>query len=377
MTRNMTRTTTTPNTRTLDALARRAPATDDLLQLADWLATNGAAHLSAIERIELAERLITRRRFLIGAGALGLGVITGCGADEQATAPTATRMITDDLGREVEIPESPSRIAILNVTVEGDPLIALGVKPIAAPEPIRGRVADYAHIPEGMLDDAAPIGEPGSINLEALAAANPDLILTSTFNAENVGVELLEQITSLVAIDFFGGERSLWERIEFIAEVAGVPEAVDEIRTEYERAASAANTVTNGESVAFIRPFPRDGRLITYHEDSMLGPLFADAGLTLAPPPAGIETDEMVSGQVPDLSLELLPELEGDVMLVWLLDVSEEQFREEYLSTPVWQNNPMIADGQFYLVTGEEMKISRSPLAAQRTFETLERIFNE
>ena len=59
---------TTTDVVEIDRLTRRAPATDDLLDLADWLGTNGAAHLSAMERIELAERLITRRRFLIGAG---------------------------------------------------------------------------------------------------------------------------------------------------------------------------------------------------------------------------------------------------------------------------------------------------------------------
>jgi ferric-dicitrate binding protein FerR (iron transport regulator) len=72
--------TTKTNAHTLDALARHAPATDDLLEVADWLGANGSHHLSAIERIELAERVISRRRFLIGAGALALGSVTGCGA---------------------------------------------------------------------------------------------------------------------------------------------------------------------------------------------------------------------------------------------------------------------------------------------------------
>jgi hypothetical protein len=89
---------TTTDTRTddraLTALARRAPATDDLIELAAWLQSNGSHHLSAIERIELAERLITRRRFLIGAGAVGLGMIAGCGLQEEAAAPTA--MPSDD-----------------------------------------------------------------------------------------------------------------------------------------------------------------------------------------------------------------------------------------------------------------------------------------
>ncbi|NJM08668.1 hypothetical protein HC891_24490 [Candidatus Gracilibacteria bacterium] len=65
-------------------------ATISIPALAAWLQNNGASHLRPIERIELAERLITRRRFLIGVGALGVGAITGCGPQEQASAPPAT-----------------------------------------------------------------------------------------------------------------------------------------------------------------------------------------------------------------------------------------------------------------------------------------------
>ncbi|GAB4425804.1 MAG: hypothetical protein OHK0015_06130 [Chloroflexi bacterium OHK40] len=44
---------TTTSTYTLDTLVRRAPATDDLRELAAWLGENDASHFSQIERIEL------------------------------------------------------------------------------------------------------------------------------------------------------------------------------------------------------------------------------------------------------------------------------------------------------------------------------------
>lgn len=72
-----------------DRLARRTPAADDVSALSAWLHAIAPAHLSPVERIELAERLMTRRRFLIGAGALALGMITGCGPQGEAAAPTA------------------------------------------------------------------------------------------------------------------------------------------------------------------------------------------------------------------------------------------------------------------------------------------------
>lgn len=93
----------------LTILARRAPATDDLIELAAWLHANGSQQRSLIECIELAERLITRRRFLIGAGAL---VLAGCGAPSVST-PTATvattKTVTDMYGT-VEVPVEPQRV---------------------------------------------------------------------------------------------------------------------------------------------------------------------------------------------------------------------------------------------------------------------------
>ena len=181
MTRTTITTQTNPtDTRMLDRLVGRAPATDDILELSDWIAVHGPAHLNPIERIELAERLITRRRFLIGAGALGLGVITGCGPEEQAAVPTATstntgfpRTVTDGMGRELTLEEPPERIVAYYNDSFGM-LATLGVMPVA-----------QSVNPE-MLNDPIYFGEEGENiptitnddgpDLEEVAAVEPDLV---------------------------------------------------------------------------------------------------------------------------------------------------------------------------------------------------------
>lgn len=181
-------------------------------------------------------------------------------------------------------------------------------------------------IPERRLAEAEPIGKAGELNLEALAAAAPDLILVMNFDADQVGVETFAEIAPTIVVDAsppFNGFK-MWEKVALIAEAVGVPRRVAEVSTEYDSAAEAVNAVTDGQSVAFVRPFP--DRLSTYDEGSELDPTFADAGLTLAPPPPGAEADDF--GIVTDLSPELVPELEGDFMLIYLLDINEEQFRE-------------------------------------------------
>ena len=174
-------TTTTPD---LDALARQAPATDDLLKLADWLHDHGAAHLSAIARIELAERLITRRRFLIGAGALGLGVITGCGPEEEAAAPTATststgipRTVTDASGNELALDAPPQRIFCLLPDCIHH-LAVLDVLPAGAME-LDKRSASSSTVFGGRAEGitAFPWGESGP-DPEALLEFAPDLLIS-------------------------------------------------------------------------------------------------------------------------------------------------------------------------------------------------------
>ncbi|NJO82152.1 MAG: ABC transporter substrate-binding protein [Blastochloris sp.] len=176
---------TTTDIRALDMLTRCAPVTGDLLELATWLQTNGGHRLSAIERIELAERLITRRRFLIGAGVLGLGVITGCGAPEEEAGPMATpataasRTIQGVLGNTYEVNGPPKRLHV-GAGPDLDTALAVGIVPTSIeiygdaqlrPDQAAAAGVDLIRYTEGP-------------NLEALAAANPDLILTGWGNED-------------------------------------------------------------------------------------------------------------------------------------------------------------------------------------------------
>ncbi|MCG8352199.1 MAG: ABC transporter substrate-binding protein [Chloroflexales bacterium] len=158
--------------------------TISISDLAAWLRDHGAAHLSAIERIELAVRLITRRRFLIGAGALGLGVITGCGAQEEAAAPTATVERTG-LNGDVSV-DTDTRVLATGPSTLGY-LLELGVAPVAAgaydPEFFAPDTRFHPALRPLGADDVQPFtwAEP---NLEIITALDPDLVIGSDFEVE-------------------------------------------------------------------------------------------------------------------------------------------------------------------------------------------------
>ncbi|MEM8587244.1 MAG: ABC transporter substrate-binding protein [Pseudomonadota bacterium] len=112
--------------------------------------------------------------------------------------------MTDDLDREVEVPTDPQRIAVLHDKNLGTPLIELGVLPVgshgrvtAGGEPfIRGSITVT-----GLDFDNSAIeflgGNPA--DLERIAAVQPDLIITSTW--QDADVTQLSQIAPTVVVD--------------------------------------------------------------------------------------------------------------------------------------------------------------------------------
>lgn len=81
-----------------------------------------------------------------------------------------TNTVTDELGREVTIPENPERIlAFTSATMQA--LINIDIMPV-------GKVDDYKVTDEGI---ALPsVGTPSNINIESVYALKPDLIIASS-----------------------------------------------------------------------------------------------------------------------------------------------------------------------------------------------------
>ncbi|WP_050502751.1 ABC transporter substrate-binding protein [Streptomyces monomycini] len=78
---------------------------------------------------------------------------------------------------EVEVPDAPQRVVVLD-TAELDSAITLGVRPVGATRTdVAGGFLGY--LPKDKLAGIKDVGKIGAPNLEAVAALEPDLILTS------------------------------------------------------------------------------------------------------------------------------------------------------------------------------------------------------
>jgi len=218
---------TQANAHTLDALAHRAPDTADLRELATWLQGNGAAHLSAIERIELAERLVTRRRFLIGAGALALGAITGCGSQGVANpaAPVA--------------PTAASSTALPVVALDefaGLSILALGMKPASV-------FLTFGYASAKAVFDSAGVqtvpAAPDGVNLEALAALKPAIIVGVSIPTTVAAQDKLNVIAPTTVIEYTA---SWQDQLKVTGSTVGRAEAAAALTDRLERALTALKT---------------------------------------------------------------------------------------------------------------------------------------
>ena len=163
--------------------------------------------------LDPATGLVTRRRLLVGAGALGaLGVLTACGAGGEtgATAPSAAPASGFPLTVEhskgtTQIASAPQRIVTVGFS-DQDPVLALGYRPVGVTDWYGDH--PYATWPWGQdeLGDAQPAvlnrgaftGTP-DYRFEEIAALDPDLIIGLYTGMDDTQYQTLSRIAPTVA----------------------------------------------------------------------------------------------------------------------------------------------------------------------------------
>ena len=389
MTHNTTTSRTgTTDTGNLDALARCAPGTDDLLTLAEWLATNGPAHLSAIERIELAERLITRRRFIIGAGGLlGAAALGACGAGEQeAAAPTATTVATriaNHIYGDVELPTNPQRMVATVLPFVTDHALVLGLPLVGGTGASGNAQAPFPEYQQerhpNEMEGLKKIQGRPEMNFEQIAALNPDCIL-----APEPGEDIYERLSGIAPTFVFpytyeaevGGETVQqfdWKQaLREIAEAFGRQQQAEEFLSDYQTRAEDLGTrlTERWGDATFAMIYPSEQLSVSGYAmqtDALI--LFGDLGLTPAP---------FMTPSAQTFSLEEIPRLEGaDVLMVSVNPRADEgslgrdrEAAAPVLESPLWQQLPAVQNDRVFEVSQEITFVS--PLAADAYLDYVE-----
>lgn len=261
------------------------------------------------------------------------------------------------------IPRDAQRICALNFA---DELLTLGVMPSAVSSDWQGLKVDYLR---ERLAPAAPI--PHSLgrwlpSFEAIAAHEPDLILTWTGDRHTY--EQLSSIAPTIVVrtlgevlDENGDLERLYERLRDVARVLereDVAEgAIAAFRTDLATAKAALAAPMEGRTIAFIRARGRQWRLYGKHDDCGGEAIYAGLGL---------EAPALVADRGIELDPERLIDFDADHLVV-VADVllgSDETLRrlEEH---SLWRRVSAVRTGHVHEVASFEQWIL-SGLAGKR-----------
>jgi iron complex transport system substrate-binding protein len=304
---------------------------------------------------------VSRPSRLLGASltvAALLATSACAGSDEEAAASAGGDTgwsFTDDLGTTVELDAQPERVAGLNDVVSS--LWNHGIEPVATFG--QTSAADDVQFEGRDLSGLEIVGESyGAIDLEALAAADPDVIVTSVYPVDSEGTvgdtqplygfESLEQqeqvarIAPVVAIAWRGSAADVIERTAELAGALGADmdgEAVTAARQDYEDASAAlTEAASSGVTVLPVAGYPDEGLYMAKAPDDPSLRLYADLGVQFVDPGGDGYFWQTASW-------EAVPQYPSDVLLYSLRGAMTP---EEMSTQPTYQLLPAAQAGQVH-----------------------------
>lgn len=279
--------------------------------------------------------------------------------------PSAAREITHAMGT-TEVPDEPQRVVIL--TNEGtEALLALGVTPVGAVNSWNGDPW-WDHIADKM-GDAQPVGKESAVNLELIAALQPDLILGNKLRQEEVYPQL-SAIAPTVMTERLRGD---WkENFRVYAETLGLSEKGKEVIADYDAKVKALSEKLGDnlkEKISMIRFMA--GQIRIYQLDTFSGVVLKDLGFDR---PANQNVNEFAirTGK------ESIPDMDGDRIFFFTYETGNGEglgLRDEVLADPLWQSLSAVKAGKVQEVSDGIWNTAGGILAAELMLEDIAEIY--
>lgn len=237
-----------------------------------------------------------------------------------AVCASYTRVLTDHAGRRVEVPERPQRIVSLAPAIT-ETLFALGVgERVAA-------VTDYCDYPE---EARAKPKVGGMINpsIEAIVAAQPDLVLHTIEGNRRETLEALERLNLSVFVFNPTTMGDVFRTVRDLGSAAGVPDRAEELAGRLQAESAAIERAIRGRPARRVLFLVWLNPIVSVGRGSFLNDVLSRSGAESIS--AGI-------GQPwPHVSLEEILRSDPDYLLVprtpWFGPT-----RDELLKLPGWR----------------------------------------
>jgi iron complex transport system substrate-binding protein len=314
------------------------------------------------------------KRLLVLITVLALSIVlAACTQTNQATVTPAasdanitTRVIEHAMGS-TEIKGEPKRIVIL--TNEGtEALLELGVKPVGAVRSWTGSPW-YAHIEKDM-EGVENLGDESQVNIEAIAALSPDLIIGNKMRHEKI-YDQLSQIAPTVYSNTLRGE---WkENFAFYAKVLDKEIEGTEVIKKFDDRAAEISTLAGDKletEVSIVRFMA--GKTRIYLGDTFSGKILKQIGFAR---PASQQSEEFTV----EIGKERLKEADGQLMFYFTYETGngEGSAREkEWLEDPMFKTLDVVKNNKIYKVDDAIWNTAGGVRAANLMLNDIEKFLN-
>lgn len=284
-------------------------------------------------------------------------------ADKPAASQTAAseqpaqRIVQHDAGQ-TTVTGEPQKIATLDYRL-ADQLLALGIKPYASATYMGSLELPY--LDRDALTGVIPLGD--TPNLEAVAEAEPDLILSRDAKVYDELSKIAPTAILEPPTDWRTGFLTTGDIVNKQEEARKWLEQYDQQLAEARK--RIAEHVKPGETFMYLRIQPKVIRVYGPNH-GFAEVLFSGLGLTPAP---GIEAIKKAE----QISLESLPDFNPDYLFLEVGssgdDAAAQADYETYAATSIWKNLDAVKKGRVYSVP--HWTISDYPLIKEKSLELI------
>ncbi|MCR6671823.1 iron-siderophore ABC transporter substrate-binding protein [Devosia ginsengisoli] len=244
----------------------------------------------------------------------------------------------------VTIPAEPQRVVAL-IDRDADTVLALGVQPVG----IRSNYNFDAGVgpwAEPLLTTEPAVWKGRELNFEAIAAADPDLIVFATSGGDAAEYERLSQIAPTIALPRGANpwEATTAQTTLLIAEALGRKQEGEQLIADldaYLATQKAAHPEFAGRTVNYLDIYP--GGISSYSANHIVNGMLYATGFS---PIAGAL--DVPAGQSSiSVSAELLASYDADIVLIYPFGRSLDELIAE---TPTLATLPSVEDGRAFVL---------------------------
>ncbi|HZH58669.1 MAG TPA: iron-siderophore ABC transporter substrate-binding protein [Metabacillus sp.] len=314
-------------------------------------------------------------------------ILTACGNANEETNDTEGAEGTNDAPAEetytvehamgtTEITGTPEKVVIL--TNEGtEALLAMGVTPVGAVQSWLGEPW-YAHISDQMAD-VQVVGTESEVNIEAIAALKPDLIIGNKMRQEQV----YEKLSAIAPTVFAETLRGDWqENFNLYAKALNREEEGKKVIDDFEsRITTLKESLGDklNQEVSVVRFMA--GKTRVYYTDTFSGVIFDKLGIKHSSSVQELFKDNPEDLFVREVGKEIIPQLDADILFYFTYappgDTEATKTEEEWINDSLWKNLEVVKADKAYKVDDAIWNTAGGVIAANLLLDDIEKIMTE